>query len=220
MNSVRLWYKKSGLALYTSHLDMNRCFTRAVRRAKIPLWYTEGFNPHPYMTFLLPLPLGQEGLKEPIDIRTVEDITKEEIKNRLNAVLPEGLEIVEVTDCVNKVNTITDARYEITLKFENEGEATGFVSGTKSIIEKGVLQAEKRSKRGTKTVNLCDFVTAFEVTSRGDEVKINTVLNTGSEKNLNPALLVEALCKEFAASPIKLNISRTAIYTNNLGTFK
>ena len=47
MKSVRIWFEKRGLAIYTSHLDMNRCLTRAVRRANIPLWYTEGFNPHP-----------------------------------------------------------------------------------------------------------------------------------------------------------------------------
>lgn len=220
MNSVRLWYKKSGLAVYTSHLDMNRCFTRAVRRAEIPIWYTEGFNPHPYMTFLLPLPLGQEGIKEPVDIRTVDDISKEEIKERLNAVLPESLEIVEVTDCVNKVNTITDARYEIIMSFENEGEATGFVSGAKSVIEGGVLEAEKRSKRGIIKINLCEFITAFEIADTGNEVKIDTVLNTGTEKNLNPALLAQALCGEYAASPIKLNISRTVIYMNNLEIFE
>ena len=87
MRSVRLWYKKSGLAIYTSHLDMNRCFTRAVRRARIPLWYTEGFNPHPYMTFLLPLPLGQTGLREPSDLRIEGEITDEEILSRMNAAL-------------------------------------------------------------------------------------------------------------------------------------
>ena len=106
MNSVRMWYEKSGLAVYTSHLDMNRCFTRAVRRADIPLWYTEGFNPHPYMTFLLPLPLGQAGVREPVDIRTESEISNEEILSRMNSVLPEGLRIVDVTEPVDKVNTI------------------------------------------------------------------------------------------------------------------
>ena len=96
MKSVRIWFKKSGLAVYISHLDMNRCMTRAVRRAEIPLWYTEGFNPHPYMTFLMPLPLGQAGLREPLDIRIEEDMPFEEIKSRLNSVMPEGIEIVAV----------------------------------------------------------------------------------------------------------------------------
>ncbi|MGN0568507.1 MAG: TIGR03936 family radical SAM-associated protein, partial [Acutalibacteraceae bacterium] len=48
MKNVRLWYKKQGAAKYASHLDLVRCFSRAVRRAGIPICYTEGFNPKPY----------------------------------------------------------------------------------------------------------------------------------------------------------------------------
>ena len=68
MKPVRILLKKTGLAIYISHLDMNRCLSRAVIRAKIPLWYTEGFNPKPYLNFLCPLALGQEGLAEPLDL--------------------------------------------------------------------------------------------------------------------------------------------------------
>lgn len=220
MNSVRMWYKKSGLAVYTSHLDMNRCFTRAVRRADIPLWYTEGFNPHPYMTFLLPLPLGQAGVREPIDIRTEEEISNEEIKMRMNSVLPEGLSIVDVTQPVDKVNTIKYARYEINAGFASPGEAQGFAAGVRSVIEQGVLTAEKRSKRGVVKVNLCDFIHSFEAKDDGREVMIETVLLTGTEKNLNAGLLADSLCAEFAAEPEKLSIIRDGIYKDNLIIFK
>ena len=212
MNSVRLWYKKSGLAIYTSHLDMNRCFTRAVRMAGIPIWYTEGFNPHPYITFLLPLPLGQTGTREPIDIRTEQDISAEEIKSRLNAVLPQGIEIIDVTESVNKSALITSSRYIIDMDFGSEVEATGFACGISDVIDSGVLNAEKRSKRGTKTVNLCEYVESFSAVSDGCRVRIETVLKTGTDKNLNPALLCSALCSEFAAEPLKTDITRTEIY--------
>ena len=51
MQCVRIWFRKTGRVKYVSHLDIMRCMTRAVRRAQIPLWYTEGFNPHPYLNF-------------------------------------------------------------------------------------------------------------------------------------------------------------------------
>ena len=213
MNSVRIRYKKSGLVIYTSHLDMNRCFTRAVRRADIPLWYTEGFNPHPYLNFLLPLPLGQSGEKEPIDIKIEKDIPLEEIKNRLNSVLPEGLEIVSVTAPVNKVSEITEARYLIDAEFSSEGEAEGFAAGVKSVIESGILNAEKRSKRGIKTVNLCEFIGDFKATAQGCSVIIDTCLATGTERNLNASLLADSLLAEFGAEPEKLSIVRKEIYT-------
>ncbi len=212
MNSVRLWYEKKGLTIYTSHLDMNRCFTRAVRMADIPLWYTEGFNPHPYMTFLLPLPLGTVGVREPVDIRTEQDMPKEEIMARLNAVLPDGIKIVDVTDPVNKVNEIVSARYIVDMVFANEGEAEGFAAGVNAVMESGELMAEKRSKRGIKTVNLCEMVSSFSAESEGVNVSINTVLATGTQVNLNATLLVDTLCNEFGADPEKIRITRTDIY--------
>ena len=55
---LRLFYTKTGSAKYISHLDVMRAFQRAFRRSKIPVWYTEGFHPHLYLTFALPLSLG------------------------------------------------------------------------------------------------------------------------------------------------------------------
>ena len=220
MNSVRIWYKKSGLVIYTSHLDMNRCFTRAVRRADIPLWYTEGFNPHPYLNFLLPLPLGQSGEKEPIDIKIEEDIPLDEIGRRLNSVLPDGLEIVAVTSPVNKVNEITEARYIIDIEFASGGEAEGFASGAAAVIESGVLNAEKRSKRGIQTVNLCEFTGDFSVSYAENRVRIDTCLATGTQRNLNASLLIDSLLGEFGAQPEKVSIERKEIYTANKKIFE
>lgn len=89
MREVRLRFSKTGRLKYISHLDINRAMSRALKRAGIPLWYTEGFNPHPYMSFSLPLSLGVESLCESVDLRITGEITNKEIKDRLNSVLPE-----------------------------------------------------------------------------------------------------------------------------------
>ena len=219
MKSVRLWFKKSGLAIYISHLDMNRCMTRAVRRAEIPLWYTEGFNPHPYMTFLMPLPLGQTGTREPLDIRIEEDMPFDEIKSRLNSVMPEGIEIVDVCEPVNKPNEIAAAEYDIEVDFLTEGEAEGFAAGATAVIDGGVLNAEKRSKRGIKTVNLCELVRSFECTSEGCTVRIRTVLAAGNSVNLNAELLMSALFAEFAAEAERISVIRTKLLCEDLSVF-
>lgn len=216
MKSVRLWYKKSGLAIYTSHLDMNRCFTRVVRRAEIPIWYTEGFNPHPYMTFLMPLPLGQVGMREPIDIKIEDDeMTFKEIQSRLNSVMPQGIEIVKVSKPVNKPNEIAAAEYEIECEFVSEGEAEGFAAGANAIISGGVLNAEKRSKRGIKTVNLCEMVKSFECENSANKVLVKTVLAAGNSVNLNADLLMNSLFAEFAAEPERNSIIRTKLLLEN-----
>lgn len=221
MKSIRLWYKKSGLAIYTSHLDMNRCFTRAVRRAEIPLWYTEGFNPHPYMTFLMPLPLGQTGMREPLDIRIEDDgITNKEIRERMNSVLPDGLEIVDASKPENKPNEIAAAEYEITAAFASVDEAKRFASESESVMNGGILNAEKRSKRGIKTVNLCEMVRSFSAAQSGEKAIISAVLASGNTVNLNADLLINALFAELSATAEAVEIVRIKLLKEDLKIFE
>ena len=93
-NDVRLFFTKTGFAKYISHLDLMRCMSRAVKRAGIPLWYTEGFNPHLFMTFARPLSLGQESLCEVVDVRLVGEMTFKDIQTRLNETLPKDITVV------------------------------------------------------------------------------------------------------------------------------
>ena len=220
MKPVRLWFKKDGLAVYISHLDMNRCMTRAVRRADIPLWYTEGFNPHPYMTFLMPLPLGQSGMREPLDIRIEGEMSFSEIKKRLNSVMPEGIEIVDVAKPEHKPNEIDAAEYEVDLWFENAEKAEAFSTGAKKIIEGGVLNAEKRSKKGIKTVNLCELVREFKISAEENKVFVRTILAAGNTVNLNAELLINALITELSAGETDRNIVRTKLLRSDLSIFE
>ena len=113
MRSVRLNFSKTGRAIYISHLDVNRMMTRAVRRARLPMWYTEGFNPHPYIAFALPLSLGQSSDCEYMDIRIEGDMTDEEVMTRLNDTLPEGLKILSVGAPVHDAKDIEKAHNNI-----------------------------------------------------------------------------------------------------------
>ena len=220
MKPVRLWFKKDGLAVYISHLDMNRCMTRAVRRADIPLWYTEGFNPHPYMTFLMPLPLGQAGMREPLDIRIEGEMTFGEIRKRLNSVMPEGIEIVDVAKPEHKPNEIDAAEYEIDVWFDTGEKAEAFSEGSKNIIDSGILNAEKRSKKGIKTVNLCELIRSFEISANENKAFIKTVLAAGNTVNLNAELLLNALLSSLSSEETDRNIVRTKLLRADLSIFE
>ncbi|MBQ2487301.1 MAG: DUF2344 domain-containing protein, partial [Ruminococcus sp.] len=103
MKNVRIWFKKDFECRYISHLDLNRTMLRALHKSKIPIWHTEGFNPHPFATFPLPLSLGFRGVNECMDVRLEdEEFSFEEIKNRLNACLPRGLRVFDVTEAIMK----------------------------------------------------------------------------------------------------------------------
>ena len=115
MKSVRLSFTKKGRARFISHLDMNRTLTRLVRKSGLDIWYTEGFNPHPYYAFALALSLGFESNCEILDFNITEDMPLNEVKDRLNAVMPEGMRIISVTEQKLKVTAIAKAEYTFTL---------------------------------------------------------------------------------------------------------
>lgn len=73
MKTIRIWFKKQRTAKYISHLDMVRLMERAIHKAKLPFWYTEGFNPHVFLTINMPISLGYTGLRESMDVKLLED---------------------------------------------------------------------------------------------------------------------------------------------------
>ena len=187
MKSVRIMFSKTGRAKYVSHLDLVRAMTRAVRRADIPLWYTEGFNRHPYLTFASPLSLGYEGLRETMDIRMADDFPFDELVKRLNAVLPEGLVAISAADVVAKAGDLAAAEYRLTIHLSAE-----VVSGVLAADE---LLVEKRTKKKTmKTIDILPYFKDAVVEKVGEsETAVTVVLPSGGNENVNPGLFITAL---------------------------
>ncbi len=198
--------------------------TRAVRRAKLPMWYTEGFNPHPYLTFALPLSLGQSSDCEYMDIRIEGDITDDEIMNRLNAVLPEGVKILSVSAPVYDAKEIEKALYFVKLIFNNGETAAAFAESAKSLTEGEELLAEKRGKKGRrkimKQINLIDFIYDLKISTADNIVNLQCILAAGNTNNLNPTLLVETLEKQIGIEHETEYIVRRKLITKDNKAFK
>lgn len=224
MRAVRVWFAKTGGAKYISHLDLNRCMLRAVNRARLPVWYTEGFNPHPYITFALPLSLGIESEAEPMDMRIEGDISDDEIKTRLAGVMPEGLAIKEVCPAENDAKEICYAGYLMELEFENAQDAEEFSRLSKNLIDAGTLKAQKTGKKGkhkvAKEIALNDFIFSFDAHSEGNTVMIDTVLSAGNTLNLNPALLLDCLKTEIQTGITYARIVRKGLLKKDFKAFR
>ena len=222
MRSVRIWFAKLDMARFISHLDLNRCMSRAVRRASIPLWYTEGFNPHPYMNFSLALPLGIESVAESMDIKVNGDITNDELKSKLNAVMPSGIKILRVTEPVMKANKIAYAEYEIKIDVNNDDVYT-VESWIKNCLSQKYLGASKMGKSGgkkiEKEINLIDYIKSFDINFSGKTIGLDTYLKAGTNDNLNPILLMDTLKKELRIDAEKLSIMRKRLLTENMEDF-
>lgn len=224
MRSVRVWFTKTGSAKYISHLDINRCMLRVLNRARLPVWYTEGFNPHPYVTFALPLSLGIESEGEPMDIRIIGDLTHEAIKDCLAGVMPDGIDITAVTDAVDNAKTIRYAEYEIDVEFATAKEAIDFCDKAIALVQEGDLKAERMGKRGRykvmKEVILKDLISKFTAEGSQNRVIIDTVLAAGSNANLNPNLLVDTILKETGADAAVVKIVRKKLLKADFDLFK
>ena len=180
MREVRLRFSKTGRLKYISHLDINRAMSRALKRAGIPLWYTEGFNPHPYMSFSLPLSLGVESLCESVDLRITGEITNKEIKDRLNSVLPEDLKIVDVYDDFRDNSEIVYSDYVYKFEFADNDLA---LEKIKNVLSSDEILALKKGKQGRKRVmketNIKSFIDKYSISIRNDVIVLNIRLLAG-----------------------------------------
>src|SRR5262249_54516063 len=91
---VRLRFRKGGDLRLVSHHDLMRCFERMLRRAALPFRSTQGFNPKPRLVFALSLPLGVVGREEVVELELDGDLDPEEVRRRLAAQAPAGLEFL------------------------------------------------------------------------------------------------------------------------------
>ncbi len=190
---LRAIFEKTGRARYISHLDLNRCMLRVFRRSKLPVWYTEGFNPHPYYSFALALSLGFESRCEIMDFNITDDnITYDEIKNKLNAVMPEGMRVVSVAEQIKKITAITKAEYSFSLVSEDVEKLHDSVQ---ELINCPEILIDKKTKKGIKTVDIKPDMEVVSCEISDGSVNMIMRLPAGTQTNYNPTLFIEALKK-------------------------
>jgi len=204
----RIKYTKGELVKYISHLDFLRCVNRSFKRGKIPVKYSNGFNPHVLLNIALPCPVGVSSICELLDIELYEEMTPEEIKARLSASLPVGMEVIAVERNENLKDffDISAALYSTSFRADKEIDIEKFIAEPEFIIE-------KKSKRGMKEVNVKDFVKKLELIEASDKCySISMVIDAGNKSNLKPELLLGAMEKYFDAVFTDIKTERKEIY--------
>ncbi len=212
---VRLWFVKQGDLKYISHLDLQRFMQRALKRSGLPLWHTEGFNPHPYVTFALPLSLGQESRCEIVDFRLTKPMSMHAVKSAMEKVMPADMRVLSVAAPVEKAKMIAFSDYTIT--FSGWGEKLSAVSDF--LCNPSILVTKKTKKGGESTVDLASSMQNLSVATRDGDLIIFLRLPAGSTVNLNPSLLVGAIHKALGESPYGAKITRLAVLNAKGETF-
>ena len=210
MKTVRLFYKKGGRAKYISHLDTMRAMTRLLRRTGLDTWYTEGFNPHLYITFAMPLSLGFGSDYEIADIRLNDDNYKiDNLPELLNSCAPDGFYFFAAKEPVKKLSDLTFAEFSV--EFSDAGT---LAENLKAFLRLDEISVEKKTKKGDiKIINAAPDIKKFSVENKGNTVLFIT-LPAGPQKTVNPELIISKFLKENGECFIK--ITRTALLDENL----
>lgn len=220
MFSIRMFFEKKEPAIYVSHLDLMRCFERCIRRAGIPLWYTEGFNPRPFLTFALPLSLGITGLNESVDLKLVEDMPLSEVQERINSCLPAGLKILSISEPVKKNTAIAASVYDITLNCPGMTCAQLTEQLSVFLSRESIVITKLNKKKKPVESDLRPHIKAFNVSEAEDAVKLDITLSSGCTENCNPMLVLDTFASQSGIDGLDCAVTRVDVLDSEGNSFR
>lgn len=205
----RTKFARHGAISYVGHLDLKNIIDRAIRRAELPILYSQGFNPRPMVVFALPLGVGINTEGDYVDVSMSVPVDAETYLAAIRPELPDGLEFVECTSIDEPKNSImsvvTCASYRL--------EAPGITKALLELWPMEEIKVEKMSKKKVVETDIRPLMIKQIPTATPDVAEL--MVYAGSTKNLRPDILLKAICKytgyseELAGNCI---VTRTALY--------
>lgn len=164
MQRVRIRYAKRGPLRFTSHRDFARAFERAVRRAAVPIAYSQGFTPHPKISYASAAPTGVASEAEYLEIGLQSTVDPDELRTALDAALSPGLDIIEVVEARggNLAERIDASSWQVELPGITDGELRVAVA---AFLDAGEVPVERLTKQGMRTFDARGAVVAMSVRS-------------------------------------------------------
>ncbi|MDT8715283.1 DUF2344 domain-containing protein [Clostridium sp. 19966] len=189
-------FTKENEIKFISHLDVMRTAQRVVRRAGLPVEYSQGFNPHMNMSIAQPLSVGMYSQGEYMDVVFTEEVDEKAIIASLNENAPRGIRFIEAVKVIQppsqekkipQVMALIDAaEYEITIKTEDSKAAAESIE---RLMKEETWETLKKSKKGEKLIDIKPMVKKFEYYVSEENIKIAAVISCGSRENLSAELL-------------------------------
>ena len=189
----RALFEKTGNAVFISHLDLMRLFQRAFKRAGLPLTHTQGYSPRPSVSIALPLSVGIRSECELLDFDLTEyTVPYEQMVERLNAVLVDGVRIREIYPDGKKIKHLAFLDCEVQLEYDG-----GIIGNAKELIENLFAQpsllVEKSGKNGTVNQDIIPMIRNFAVDKADENVLSIRARICCQNPSLNPNLIAAAI---------------------------
>ena len=190
----RILFEKTGNAVYISHLDLMRLFQRAFKRAGLNLKHTQGFSPRAMVSIALPLSVGVESRCELLDYELVgqEELSFEEIRDRLNATMPAGVRVLEVYDSPRKPRDLTHLDVTVRLEYDN-GIPEGCAESVRSLFGRESVIVTKRGKNGPVDQDIIPMISDLKLTEISAQELELTARVCAQNPSLNPQQMVTAI---------------------------
>ena len=189
----RLLFEKTGNAVWISHLDLMRAFQRAFKRAGLPLTHTQGFNPRPSVSIALPLSVGVESVCELLDFELDgESTTCEDMRDRLNGALIEGVRVREVYDTGRKLKELSYLHCAVTFEYDSSipEDAERKIG---DLFKQTELIVPKKGKNGVQDQNIIPMIRSLEIKRAGEQELLVDCIICCQNPTLNPAQLAAAV---------------------------
>ena len=219
MDKLRLRFEKTGRAVYISHLDLMRTMTRAFLRAGCRLKYSEGFNPHPQISIALPLSVGMQSVCELMDFKLQDDNMPDDMLNKLNRQLPEGLKALEIYEPERKIKDLKWLWIEGEFEYD-ERKAEDMLPGLREFFAQDSIVISKKTKRGIADSDIKPAISRLSFDVLGNTVTLSGIISA-QEPTLNPELLADALRqKREEIAPDFAKFKRIDTFDENMSIFR
>lgn len=194
---LRIKYTKTGNLRYIGHLDVMRFFQKAIRRAKLDVSYSKGFSPHQLISFAAPMPLGMTSEGEYFDGEFDSVTTSEDMKNRLNATMPEEIQVKDIIMLEDSAKPsmaiVTASDYYIYLNDEAENKAA--IDKLRNSIDNFYGNDKILCLKKTKSKESVEDIKPLIYDIKTMDEGIYMLLASGSKNNLKPDAVISAMCE-------------------------
>ena len=220
MAKLRLLFVKEEQASYISHLDLMRTFQRVFPRGGLELKHSHGFHPHPLISIVLPLPVGQSSDCELLDFEVEQDIDGTGIADMLNTGLPAGLRVRECYRVERPARDLAYLRARLELDYDH-GVPDGAVERLRELFARDEVLVEKRTKhKNLAQINVVPLIRSIEW-SAGENLVTADVIVAAQNPGLNPALLANAVAAQLPElAPDFARVRRLELYDGNMQMFR
>ncbi|MFI3209692.1 MAG: TIGR03936 family radical SAM-associated protein [Peptostreptococcaceae bacterium] len=219
----RVKFNKEDDMIYISHLDIQKVLQRAFRRAGISLVHSQGFNPHPKISYGNALALGTESQGEYFDVETCDDMETSEFLDSMNNTLPKGIKFLEAKEITSQeqslAKTIEYGEYLFTIELEKALDKNFVKERLLNFLSQEEILITKKNKKGKMVESdIRPMIKVLDLVDLNEEkIIFEAILSTGSKANLNTSILIPKLLEmiDVEIDPLDVDILRRDLFKLN-----